>query len=381
MKRKTKLKIGIITINDLTNLGNRLQNYATFVILKDFGSPFNIVRPTGIEEKDCFRKQWFSRFFDWSFKEIKTIAKIILFPIQHYRSIKRKQNFLEFDSLIRKGETLSTETDWQEINSSYDFFVAGSDQVWNPRFFKTDRGMYINMLGFASPNKKIALSPSISMPKLSLEQQQLFKKYLPDFKVLSCRENLGSSQIKEMTGRDCVTLLDPTLILEKHQWVEVEKRPKFYKKNQKYVLLYFLSGMSPKTVSIVNKIAKDHNLIVIDIYNPKSKYYRCGPSEFIYLIHHSKIVLTDSFHACVFSILFDKPLRVFERGDGKAFMSSRITNLIEKLGLSAGIYITENQNFNYDDLFFARYNKAKLEDEKKIFKSYLNGAFEVNSNE
>ncbi|MFR2767096.1 MAG: polysaccharide pyruvyl transferase family protein [Thomasclavelia sp.] len=67
--------------------------------------------------------------------------------------------------------------------------------------------------------------------------------------------------------------------------------------------------------------------------NSNNVEYTSGPSEFLYLIHHAKLVCTDSFHACVFSILFDTQFYVFERENEIISMNSRIDTLLRKFDL------------------------------------------------
>ena len=63
--------------------------------------------------------------------------------------------------------------------------------------------------------------------------------------------------------------------------------------------------------------------------------YASGPSEFIYLVSKSSLICTDSFHACVFAILFDKPFKVFKRKDDNKDMFSRIETLLGMFGINA----------------------------------------------
>lgn len=117
----------------------------------------------------------------------------------------------------------------------------------------------------------------------------------------------------------------------------------------------------------IDLISKNYNLEIINIYDKKSMYYSCGPSEFIYMINHSSLVLTDSFHASVFSYIFDKPLKVFDRIDGNKNMNSRLINLINVLKLPKSIIFDINDH-GVDELFKTpNYDKTNLKKEQKNF--------------
>ena len=106
--------------------------------------------------------------------------------------------------------------------------------------------------------------------------------------------------------------------------------------------------------------------------NSGSIAYTCGPSEFLYLIHHARLVCTDSFHACVFSILFDTQFYVFEREDKLESMNSRIETLLNKFDLNEHRkkdYTEYSINHDYTNAY------KILESERKKFKLFLDNCF------
>ena len=192
---------------------------------------------------------------------------------------------------------------------------------------------------------------------------------------MSCREQQGSDIVTRLTGRECITLIDPTLMLSSEEWDNVSKKPIFHNENDKYILLYFLGELTKEYKDIIDNTSKRYNLKVIDIYDKNSKYYSCGPSEFIYMIKHCSIMLTDSFHGSVFSYIYNKPFRIFNRVGGSS-MNSRLENLINVLHLSNNISINVD-NFDLDHVLDEpNYDKDVLKCEQKKFKDYLDKAFE-----
>ncbi len=355
--------IGIITINGDNNYGNKLQNYATIKILNKYGCAKNIIKRDKCEYR--------SRLNIESRKIIKTALLLVNQILKKEYVFNRQINFMKFNNnIFTYKKMICKNIDYKKLNADFDCFVAGSDQVWNPRLYPN---LYVNMLGFAEKNKKIAFAPSISVDELTLEQENMFKELLKDFDNLSCREEQGAELLRKITGKRVVSLIDPTLMLSSEEWDKISKKPKFHDENKKYLLLYFLGDLTDSYKQIVENIKSKYNLEVINILDKKSKYYSCGPSEFVYLIKNSQIVLTDSFHGSVFSYIYNKPFRIFYRQDGCGYMNSRLTNLMNKLCLDNSIYL--NVGDSIDAILNTNYNKEKLIFEQKKYEEFLKEIF------
>ena len=123
-------------------------------------------------------------------------------------------------------------------------------------------------------------------------------------------------------------LVDPTLLLTKKEWLRITKvhtnKPK-----SKYLIVYFWGELPHERKDLIKKIAKKYNLEIVSIADLKDKQtYTADPSEFIDYINSASLVLTDSYHGTIFSILMGIPFFVFERIGGKS-MYSRIETLLE----------------------------------------------------
>lgn len=361
MKERIKKKVGIITINDERNIGNRLQNYAVQQIVKKLKFQCENI----IYLKNCNKNR--------RKESIKNKLKPVVAFFLYILNIKKEKcgrilNFYGFSKKIKNFKIkITKESECANLNKYFDFFVTGSDQVWNPILYPN---MYINMLGFTENSKKIAMAPSISVDSLSVEQEKMFKELLKDFDNLSCREEQGAELLRKITGKKVISLIDPTLMLSCEEWNKVSKKPKFHEENKKYILLYFLGELTEKYKNIINDLSKMYNLEIINILDKKSKYYSCGPSEFIYMIKNCSIMLTDSFHGSVFSYIYNKPFRIFYREGGCGYMNSRLTNLMEKLHLDESTYLKGNDKLK--DIMKVNYNKEYLKAEQQKFENYVN---------
>ena len=166
------------------------------------------------------------------------------------------------------------------------------------------------------------------------------------------------------------------MLLTADEWNKVAKRPKQLK-TDKYILNYFLGELSEKRKAEIDRIAKENNCEVINILDKNSPFYCTGPSEFLYLEKNAEVICTDSFHSCVFAILFNKPFIIFNREDKKeGNMNSRIETLINKFNLKNREYngkeITkENLNHDYTEAY------KILEEERKKSIKFLRQALDI----
>ena len=119
------------------------------------------------------------------------------------------------------------------------------------------------------------------------------------------------------------------MMLDEKDWEKVMQRPESLK-TDKFIIKSFLGNVSNEVLKELERIAKENDCEIIDISDKNSPYYDMGPAEFIYLEKNAFLVVTDSFHSCVFSILFSTPFVVFKREDNELeSMYSRIETLLD----------------------------------------------------
>lgn len=334
------MKIGVITIIDELNYGNRLQNYAVQKYLQD--NNFEVQTINNINNIKPKLKIKLTARVRNIFRKLKLKSERYIFR----KNIENRKNmFKKFnDKYINKTDFIITPTNVDnKLNEQYDFFVIGSDQVWNP-FWRLTK---IDLLEFADENKRVAFSASFGVNQIPDEKKKEVSEELKKFKNISVREDKGKEIVQKLTGREDVeVLIDPTMLLTKEQWENVIERPK-HLKNKKYILNYFLGDIPNKIERKINKIAKEYNCEIINILDKKSDYFETGPSEFLYLEKNAFLICTDSFHSCVFAILFDRPFIVFDRENSIANMNSRTETLLKKFNLQDKKY---KGNITKDDL-------------------------------
>ncbi len=328
-----KTIIGIVTLEGYKNYGNRLQNYALTKLLE--AEDLAVVNGIRVITKEDYidatkgmLKKLVKQLIPFAFLKNRIDPPKIQ-PTELLR--KREEKFKKFvNNYTKQIQPIVTSNYRQAIKvlKQYhiDYFVTGSDQVWNPWF----AGNNYEFLTFAPMDKRLSFSASIGEDSIPPDMVKRYTKNLQEMKYLSVREQRAVEIIKELTGRDADLSLDPTLLLEPEKWMEVVKKPEF-QLDEHYICTYFL-GEVPDAVNIFAKEKRT------SIYPLNSKefpdLYTLDPAEFLYMIQNADYVLTDSFHAVAFSIKFHKEFYVFERKQkGMEGMFSRIENITKRFGL------------------------------------------------
>lgn len=356
------IRIGVITIcnENYPNFGNRLQNYAVQQLLLDMGC---YVETLYFEGKAEIPKSKLLIQKGFGYK----------LPGDHkyWCNIARVSAFCKFD---KKRINIRRVYDFNDIAKEYDYFIVGSDQVWNPTWYsEKDKKMEAYFLKFAENQQKISLSPSFGMMELPELWKDIFADNLKTFMALSVREKSGADIIKNLTGREAKILIDPTMMLKAEQWMQIASKPKWMNSNTDYILTYFIGGISSQAEQFIKKTSEKNDLHVLrllDLSYPNQ--YPVDPGEFIYLLSHAKLILTDSFHACVFSFLLGKPFLVFERNDMGTSMMCRIETFTNTFDIRRKVFSSELKN----ELFEANYSTGyrSLDEERgKVF-DYLKQA-------
>ena len=354
-------KVAIYTIQSL-NYGNRLQNYALQHALEK--REYRIVSlksQSKIEEKnDAIARHPKLKKISFLVLLIKRINDLII----NLKGDTQIAHFNYFNKYINLTNDFIGKNDFRL--SQYDAFIVGSDQVWNTTF---DFVSVNSFLPFPHPNK-IAFSASFGVD--SIPYNQKIVDCLKDFRVLSVREEAGAKIIKELTGRDATVLVDPTMLLTVEEWRKVENKPRGIKETKKtekpkegYILTYFLSPKCEEAVEQLEKIRENRE--VYELLNLEDKVAgTAGPSEFLWLFDHADLILTDSFHACVFSFLFNKPFMVFDRQYEGENMNSRLETLLSKFHLERKYANSGLQNDIWEHDYEEGYKQLELEREKAM---------------
>ena len=367
-------KIDIMTFSNSHNYGAVLQAYALQEVLKKEN------KVEIINYKDKIVNQQY-KIIKFNKNIISSILKNILF---FNINLKRYLNFKKFikDNLNMTEQEYKTEKELIDNPPVADIYIAGSDQIWNSYTTQGLKDSY--SLNFGSEEiKKISYAASIGNSVIDFSEEKDYKKKLSNLKYISVREENAKDCLEKIIKDKPITVvMDPTLLLTKDEWNKKIIVNKFKALKEKYILAYMVQP-DIEYINIVNEIEQKTNLKVVHfsktnrgIKNVLKSEYTVGPFEFINLIKNAEYVVCTSFHAIVFSIIFNKRFWVIpHRKTG-----SRVTNLLEKLGISerAVNSLDEFKKMDYDkEIDYKKVNK-KLDEERKKSLEWLDNAIKLN---
>ena len=377
------MKVGILTILNVNNYGAELQCCALYRKLQQLGYDAEVINYLfGIHPEHVFEGE--KRTVPIPLKQL---IKVKLLPVvqnmfcMFHQKNKRLRN-KRFDEFHAKYNHL-TSTVYPSVKSlyeakfNYDVLCIGSDQVWN---YMKGYSLEPFFACFDKNNtKKITYASSIGLSSLSVEAEQVFKKELASFAYISVREQQASEILEKLLDRKIDVVLDPTLILNKQEWIEVAKYDMCPK--EKYLLVYIVT-IKPcdYVLTLARHIAKQRNLKIVricrDAYPEHSgsdveEILTAGPSDFVGLFSKAEFVVTNSFHGTVFSINFSKPFYSVIKSHHST--NSRLTSILKKLGLEDRIVPIGSQLPMISDIDFSD-PSAKLEAERKLSIEYINKA-------
>lgn len=346
------MKIATITCHRAYNYGAVLQAYALQTFLNSKGHEVRV-----IDYKPAYLRK--------SSNRLKQVFKTIL---QLHDRIKSKKVFEDFlnNNISMTDKTYVTYEELETTLEKYDMYIAGSDQVWNMDMRNGKDDSYF--LRFASNGaKKISYAASIAMNSLSEQQQKRFQLMLADYEAVSVRESSAEKLLKDI-GINCRRVCDPVFLLDKEKWLSLIE-PKKHKK--KYILVY--SFYKQKEIyAHAQKLAKKMDCEVYSVgtkfsdkfENVDKYFWNIAPFDFLELINNAEAVVTNSFHGMSLSMIFNKPLHVFETVTSR---NSRLIDMLEYVGAYEPNqkHLTIAQIEDYQEI------NIKIEELIKYSKSFL----------
>lgn len=328
------MKVGIITYHAAHNYGSNLQAYALQKIVSNIGFDCEIINFRTLRQKDQYTP--FTKR-----KGMKYLIKNAYFALNYGW---RKQKYVLFEKfisqyLVKSKEEYSTLAELEQYPFNYDYYISGSDQIWNTVPNDFDMAYY---LPFVKTGKRIAYAPSFGQIG-NISHIEEIKTCLLKYDAISVREENGVRIVKELTGIEPPVVLDPTLLLPKEEW---EKLIGSSLIQHRYIFFYTLFA-TKEMIMICKKISKAMKLPVVisnisnqyEIISGFQKMTKAGPLEFLNLIKYADLVISSSFHGTVFSILLERP---FYSINGMSDM--RIRTLLTELGLECQSIDSQNVN-------------------------------------
>ncbi len=303
------MKIGILTLELVSNYGGVLQAYALYHTLEKMGHEPCLISTRKLKEPNLKKRiKWFVS---------RSIERI--FPLYiSYQTSKdgSRKNFIRF--INEKLPNKIYPTDMKQLNGEFDALVVGSDQVWRPPFSRDVRMYFLDFAQDFEHVKRIAYAASFGLPDLKddewhegyvAECASLLKK----FDAVSVRENDAVDICKDRFGYDNAEwVLDPTMLLAPTDYLqEIPETTKGKFVNyildmdsvKSEVIDTIEKSLGTKTTYLKDEIEVSHR-------RPRRFMQHRAIESWLSEIASADFVFTDSFHGCVFCIIFSKPFAV-----------------------------------------------------------------------
>lgn len=326
----SKPSIGILTFHCAENYGAFLQTYAMQTWLEQhMGEKYNIeiidYRPDYLI--DPYKIRIVERIQNAKTLQEKCKALIIAL-VEVPNKVVRKCKFVKSRKHYRTSKKIYTNKEFA-LSSNYFALILGSDQIWNPY---TTKGLDPVYFGTPGDDKcrKIAYAASLGISSYSESEKKQMKDYLKNIYAIGVREVSSLKILNSLTDKKINLNCDPTLLVNREVW---RQRVNIIKHN-KYILIYRLQN-NDSIFTDAYKIAKEKKLEILHFGDPSIKpMYKdikvqslsfCGPFDFINYIFNAEIVLTNSFHATCFSIIFEKNFFTYLQNN----RSQRLVSLAE----------------------------------------------------
>ncbi len=331
-------KAGIITFHAAHNCGSILQAYALQEVLRqkleldaeiiDFVNEgqrqvYAVIRPIK------------------SLRDVAVNASRLLLMPKLLGNKKSYEGFIK-NHLKLSPNSYGALSDLEQDPPLYDYYVSGSDQVWNVTIADSDEAYF---LPFIHDKPKIAYAVSQGAKDIGMyaKDPAVYQQYIKDYSAVSVRENNGQSWIETLTGLKPEVTLDPTLLLGKGDYTVLEEPDELDLNPGEYIFVY-ASPFEAGFERIVQQVSERYDLPIV-VWHPNIWFKTRGalkgykmpkeqnPGKYLHLIKNAKLVFTASFHGVIFSTIYEKDFWIF-RNEGMKGVDDRIRTLVDESGLS-----------------------------------------------
>lgn len=319
------MKTGIVTVYNPTDYGSRLQNYAMHRILSGLGLECETLAPRQ-PKKTPYRKGR-EKFVRKAYEADPADAQ------QKSPEITRQIRFEEFASQYMPVREIDSVNFPPAVAGDYRWLVTGGDNVWNPGLRENLGKMENHLLSFANGSQRVCMAPSFGGGEIPEYMRELYHTQWNKFPWLNVQSQEDACRIREITGRKAETMMDPILMVERAHWQELAKPLPDFDAQDPYCLVWLEK----------NPGETDRAEAVLAERFPDAPQRRCsigaqedvvvesaGPCEFLYLMKHAAVVLTDSYYGAVFAVAMGTPFAYVPGMDADA-EPKRVERMLELL--------------------------------------------------
>lgn len=336
------MKISIITCHNVYNYGASLQAYALHRFLQKLNHDVEIID---------FRPDFLNCRYNLAFvpRQSKYYGLTNRYPILKWgyglmknmwmlKTYGRKCHFDRFaNEYLRLSDHKYATTEALRQNPpKSDVYIAGSDQIWNTSVENGRTGAFY--LDFGGDNvRRMSYAASFGVSEVAEQYLEFVKDQLSKFDVISVREHTGKRILAELGYDSARVVLDPVFLLSASDWHDLSLKSAIDNptKEEPYILVYDFLG-DERISQFVRKLSEAKKMPIVSVNDFRQQPYadinisNAGPLEFLYLLENAAYVVSNSFHATAFSVIFGKEFYVFSMKEHAN--SSRMTDFLNIIG-------------------------------------------------
>ncbi len=375
------MKVGIITIQKSPNYGACLQAYGLYTFLKNQNIECEIIdllRPT---HSEYIQSKTYVPYRKQNIGLIKRIKRYCRRFLKKQSSIKTltpiaQQKFDAFNSNIKYSKTYYSIDELYEDPPQYDIYITGSDQLWNPTIGFCIEPYFLTFVN--NGGRKISYATSVGINALEDNEKSDFSKWLADYYSVSVREESAVRLLSTLVSQKITQVCDPSFLLESDQWKSKMIAPTI---NEPYLLLFTL-GYNKTLLDFCQRLSSESGkkLVYLCLYIPNTNISAeyiavnsAGPHEFLGYIARADMVITNSFHGTVFSLILGAG-NVFSHVPSTQKRGKRITDLLKTYNLSDHV-LGDDLTASFHELDSRKTDKVAIgivtDKERKRSQAYL----------
>lgn len=363
------MRIKTITCHDVYNVGASLQAYALVTYLKRMGHDVEIID----YKPDYLSKHYSLISIDNPLYDKPILRQVYLLLKLPGRIRARKSGRKQaFDSFREKYLPVTpvrytSNEELKENPPDAEIYFAGSDQIWNTTFKNgKDPAFYLD---FVPENRvKASYAASFATEQIDSEWEEQIAEWLSDFDHVSVRESSGVKLAERLGVEHPEQVLDPVFLLPAGDWEKIEKKLMV---DEPYILVYDFDENN-QIKEFAQKKARENGWKIYTMFHSDYSdriFYDEGPEGFVALIHHAEYVISNSFHATAFSIIFNRPFAVFDREECINTRMRDLTQMFELESVNDRINIAKTEEILREHLCYStRYIEDVVKREEKRMK-------------
>ena len=375
MMKKKYGNVGIITFHCSNNYGAILQAYGLKCFLRRHGIHADIVR---YEPPYMTGRHWWIPY-----APLKGVKGKIWCVTNMWRGFRAhigiredfskqllNMNYFRYKYLVDKNkQKILFASGLKKLK--YKYYVVGSDQIWNPDITCGLKKVYFGAFQNKWKQKVISYAASFGGSGLAEKYDEEFSKLIKYVDFVSVREKSAIPYIKKFCDKEVYAVLDPVFFLKRDSWEKVERIPENVK-NRKYIFVY-ITEQNQEMLDYAKILSQDIGLPVIGVCATQRMKdfgfevdYTAGPAELLGYIHLADYVVSNSFHAVAFSIIYEKQFLAFVHRT----LGDRVRNVLIFHGLQERL-CEGGGDFDIDAYINWEYVRQKTKENVKLSGDFL----------